>query len=361
MTITMVSFLIIGFLLGLIISALLLKKYSKNSEANNINFEPLNELFNPLKDQLNDFQKTFNETFTQHTIQGGNLKEQIEKLTLSTDRYDQRAKDLTAAFTGSNKIQGMWGERVLEVLLENSALREGHEYYREKLNDDNGRPDVIVKIPDDGIVVIDSKLSFKSYKDFVNEKVDEVKKLHLKKLVKSTEDHIKKLASKNYWHTKEYQTPEFVLMFFPIDNLFHLVIDKKSEIYDLAYANNVMLVSPSTLLPALKTISSLWKNIRLADEAMKISEKSGEIYDKLDEFSDKLIDVQSRLFNTYKANTEALKILMNGKKGEESILKIAESFKSMGANTTSNIDYQKLEREIDRADEQIEKQVSSNN
>ena len=290
----------LGLIFGVIITCLIFKIKNKH-------YSKIEEIVSPLEEQLQEFKTTIDQAFATEDNQRKSLKDEIVLLSEFSQKLDDRAKDLSAAFRGDNKIQGNWGERVLENILENSGLRKEWDYKREKiLQDDRGRPDVIVKIPDDGVIIIDSKLSFNSYRDYTNEQNPNIREQHLKNLIKSTEEHIKKLGKKSYWATKDYQTPEFVLMFFPIDNLFHVVIDNKKEIYDYAYNHNIILVGPSTLMAALKTISSLWRNIKLAGDAEKISEISGKMYDKFKLFLDDISEVQNKLNLAYRKNTEAL-------------------------------------------------------
>ena len=154
------------------------------------------------------------------------------------------------------------------------------------------------------------------------------------------------VSKKSYWATKEYKTPEFVLMFFPIDNLFHVVIDNKKEIYDYAYNHNIILVGPSTLMAALKTISSLWRNIKLAGDAEKISEISGKMYDKFKLFLDDISEVQNKLNLAYRKNTEALSKLTYGK---GNLTDMAYKIDQLGAKKTKVINSSKIDEEITKA------------
>ena len=337
--ITLTSF-ILGSFFGIIVMIIIYKVKNKH-------YLKIKEIVSPLEEQLQEFKSTIDDAFNEEEAQRKSLKLQIGQLSEFSQKLDDRAKDLSAAFRGDNKIQGNWGERVLENILENSGLRKEWDYKREKvLQDDRGRPDVIVKIPDDGVVIIDSKLSFNSYRDYTNEDNPALRDQYLKELIKSTEEHVKKLGKKSYWATKEYKTPEFVLMFFPIDNLFHVVIDNKKEIYDYAYNHNIILVGPSTLMAALKTISSLWRNIKLASDAEKISDISGKMYDKFKLFIDDILDVQNKLNLAYRKNTSALSKLAFGK---GNLTDMAFKIKDLGSKNTKEINISKVEEETTKA------------
>ena len=200
--------------------------------------------------------------------------------------------------------------------------------------------DVIVKIPDGGSIIIDSKLSFKSYLNYSNTDSLNEKEIFLEDLIKSTKAHIKNLSSKNYWSAKKIKTPDFTLMFMPIDNLFHLIVNHDKEIYDMAFENRIIFVGPSTLMASLKTISVLWREVGLSKNTEQIAEESGKLYDKFSLFVEDLIDVQKRLNTAMEKNTEALKKLYSG---PGNIISKIQKIQDLGAKTTKQIDEESIE------------------
>ncbi|MEC8313666.1 MAG: DNA recombination protein RmuC, partial [Verrucomicrobiota bacterium] len=270
---------------------------------------------------------------------------QIETLSTLNKELSNEAKELANALKGDNKVQGNWGEQVLENILERSGLRKNIDYTREEILeidsiDGDGRADVIVKIPDGGSIIIDSKLSFKSYLNYSNVDSLDEKEIFLEDLIKSTKAHIKNLSSKNYWSAKKIKTPDFTLMFMPIDNLFHLIVNHDKEIYDMAFENRIIFVGPSTLMASLKTISVLWREVGLSKNTEQIAEESGKLYDKFSLFVEDLIDVQKRLNTAMEKNTEALKKLYSG---PGNIISKIQKIQDLGAKTTKQIDEESIE------------------
>ena len=328
---------IIFLILGLIIGGVLSWIYFSNIRRNN---SDIKSLLTPLESKLSDFTNTFQSAYSREADQRSTLKGEITTLSDLNKQLSKEARELASALKGDNKIQGNWGEQVLENILEKSGLRKNVDYTREEVLeidaiDGDGRADIIVKIPDGGSVVIDSKLSFKSYLNYTNAESTNDREFYLEELIKSTKTHVKTLSSKNYWSAKKINTPDFTLMFFPLDNLFHVIVDHDKEIYDMAFEKRIIFVGPSTLMAALKTISVLWKDVGLSKHTEQIAEESGKLYDKFVSFIEDLTEVQKRLQTASEKNAEALKKLNSG---PGNIIGKIQKIQDLGAKATKQID-----------------------
>ena len=332
----------IYFISGLILGAVIIWIYYSNKNKDTVDIK---NVLSPLETKLNEFTAAFQSAYRDEANQRSTLKGQIETLSTLNKELSNEAKELANALKGDNKVQGNWGEQVLENILERSGLRKNIDYTREEILeidsiDGDGRADVIVKIPDGGSIIIDSKLSFKSYLNYSNTDSLDEKEVFLEDLIKSTKAHIKNLSSKNYWSAKKIKTPDFTLMFMPIDNLFHLIVNHDKEIYDMAFENRIIFVGPSTLMASLKTISVLWREVGLSKNTEQIAEESGKLYDKFSLFVEDLIDVQKRINTAMEKNTEALKKLYTG---PGNIISKIQKIQDLGAKTTKQIDEESIE------------------
>ena len=333
---------LIYFFTGLIVGGVVVWIYFSNKNKDAVDIK---NVLSPLENKLSEFTSTFQSAYVNESNQRSTLKGQIEILSTLNKELSNEAKELANALKGDNKIQGNWGEQVLENILERSGLRKNIDYTREEILeidsiDGDGRADVIVKIPDGGSIIIDSKLSFKSYLNYSNTDSLNEKEIFLEDLIKSTKAHIKNLSSKNYWSAKKIKTPDFTLMFMPIDNLFHLIVNHDKEIYDMAFENRIIFVGPSTLMASLKTISVLWREVGLSKNTEQIAEESGKLYDKFALFVEDLIEVQKRLKTATEKNAEALKKLYSG---PGNIIGKIHKIQELGAKTTKQVDKEAIE------------------
>lgn len=334
-------FFVSGLLIGSLIVWLYFSKKIKNSA-------DIENLLGPLEGKLKDFTTLFQSAYQHEADQRSTLKGEITTLSNLNKQLSNEARDLAKALKGDNKLQGNWGEQILENIIEKSGLRKNIDYTREEpleidAIDGDGRADVIVKIPEGGSIIIDSKVSLKSYLHYSNADSNEEQERYLEDLLRSVKTHIKTLSAKSYWSAKKINTPDFTLLFFPIDNLFHVVVDHDKDIYDLAFEKRIIFVGPSTLMAALKTISALWKEVGLSKNAELIAEESGKLYDKFSLFIDDLVEVQKRLRIAVDKNTEAIKKLNNG---PGNIIGRIEKIQYLGAKNTKKIDKESIEESI---------------
>ncbi|HEY6436611.1 MAG TPA: DNA recombination protein RmuC, partial [Ignavibacteriaceae bacterium] len=233
------------------------KRFSEQSKTN------LAEILNPLKERISEFQSKVEETNKESIKGNASLREQLSMLKDMNQQITQEAKNLTEALKGQSKTQGNWGEFILESILEKSGLVKGREYVvQESLTAESGKrfqPDVIIKLPENKSIVIDSKVSLVGYERFVSSEDESDKQIALREHINSIRSHIKNLSSKSYQNLYQLESLDFVLMFMPVEPAFALAVQNDQSIFNDAFEMNIVIVSPSTLLATLRTISSIWR------------------------------------------------------------------------------------------------------
>lgn len=245
----------------------------------------LNNILFPFKEQLEQFHNQIQNNFSQEAKIKHSLTYEIRNLHQLNSKITQETINLTQALKGKNKIQGNWGEVILTRALEAAGMREGYEFHVQKtMIQTNGhklQPDVIVHLPKNKEIIIDSKISLTAYERYFNSQNEQNRKTAIIDHICSIRTHITSLSKKNYHNLPGINTLDYVLMFIPIESAFIIAIEKESSLLTEAIKHNIMLVSPTTLLIALKTINNLWRYNNLNDHAKKISDKAGRLYDKL--------------------------------------------------------------------------------
>lgn len=309
-----------------------------SSQISEKHHEALDQLLSPFKEKLKSFEDKVEERFSKNRDEQISLKEQIKQLTSLNTDLNQQAQNLTNALKGDNKAQGNWGELVLERILESSGLIKGKEYETEVVdknaNNQTIRPDVIVHLPDDRHIVVDSKVSLSAYEQFSSTKVEEEKTLLLKQHLASVKSHVKLLSEKNYQSALGVNTPDFVLLFIPIESSFSIAIQNDPDLYLYAWDRKVVIVSPTTLLATLRTIASVWKHERQAQNAKDIADRAGALYDKFANFVEDLRKVGGRLEQAQESYQGALNKLSTG---NGNLMRQAELLKDLGANTQKSL------------------------
>ena len=250
----------------------------------------LGAILNPLKDNIAEFKQQVREAYSLEMRDKAGLREQLKLLTEQNARISDEANNLTKALKGDVKQQGNWGEIVLERVLEMSGLHIGREFEREAVskddNDANKRPDVIVHLPDNKHVVIDSKVSLVAYDRLVNAPDNAAYETALKEQVASLKKHVNELAAKNYPNLPGLNAPDFVLMFVPIEAMFSVAVDADKNLFAYAWEKKIVIVSPTTLLATLRTIASIWQQENQTKNAFEIARLGGVLYDKMVGFID---------------------------------------------------------------------------
>jgi DNA recombination protein RmuC len=306
----------------------------RSDEFSASNHKNLSEILNPLKERILLFEKKVDETYDKELRDKISLREEVRKLTELNTRVSEEANNLTKALKGDVKKQGNWGEVILERVLERSGLTKGQEYEREEVVDGADmsvqRPDVIIHLPDNKHIIIDSKVSLVAYERFVSAEADEHRATHLREHVNSLRSHVKLLSEKNYQNAQNLNTPDFVLMFLPIEASFSVAVQGDSEIFAYAWERKIVIVSPTTLLATLRTITSIWKQENQTKNAQEIARLSGALYDKFIGFAEDMTKIKVNIDRTSNAYDDAMKKM---KDGTGNIIRTAEKIKELGAKT----------------------------
>jgi DNA recombination protein RmuC len=307
-------------------------EFSKQSKTN------LQEILNPLKDRIVEFQNKVEETNKESIKGNASLREQLQMLKDMNQQITQEAKNLTEALKGQSKTQGNWGEFILESILEKSGLVKGREYVvQESLIAESGKrfqPDVIVKLPENRSIVIDSKVSLVAYEKFISSEEEHQKQLALREHINSIRSHIKNLSSKNYQNLYQLESLDFVLMFMPIEPAFALAVQNDQSIFNDAFEMNIVIVSPSTLLATLRTIESIWRQEKQNKNALEIAKQSGDMLDKFTAFVEDLLTVGRGLISVKDNYDKAMNKLSDGR---GNLISRAEKIKELGAKTSKQL------------------------
>ena len=308
------------------------KEFSKLSQEN------LSSLMKPMESQINDFKKQINTLYSDESKDRAMLKQEIISLKELNQQISQDAINLTNALKGEKKQQGVWGEMILEKVLESSGLRKGIEYTREvSLQNDDGityRPDVLVHLPDKRDLIIDAKTSLNAYERYINAEGSGMKEQQLKAHISAIRNHIKSLADKNYEKLLGINTLDFIFMFVPIEGALALALENDATLYDDAFKKQILLVGPTTLLIGLRAIENVWKYDKQNKNAKEIASRAGALYDKFVNFSDDMVKI-SKQFDTLQGTFETAKKRLSEGKGN--IVRQVEQLKEMGAKTSKQI------------------------
>ncbi|WP_440998984.1 DNA recombination protein RmuC [Fodinibius sp. SL11] len=310
------------------------------------NKEKLDQLLKPLGEKMEEFKKKVEQTHKEDIEGRSSLKQHLEHLKEMNQQMAQEAKDLTRALKGDSKTQGSWGEVILQRILEKSGLSKGREYeIQENHRSEDGRhlyPDVVVYLPDEKRLVIDSKVSLKAYEQFSSAEDENERQKALKKHVASLRSHVKGLSSKNYEQLYGGNSPDFVLMFVPIESAFGVALQQDSSLYYDAFDKNIVIVSPSTLLATLATIDSVWKQEYQNKNAQKIAERGGKLYDKFVLFVESLEEIGMRIRQSQESYDQAMNRL---KTGRGDLIGQADKLRKLGANNSKKLSGNLLDQE----------------
>ncbi|MEI6865816.1 DNA recombination protein RmuC [Flavicella sp.] len=324
----------------------------KSTKFKEQNRESLSQILNPLKERIQIFEKKVEDTNKESIVRNSALKQQIESLEKLNLKMSQEAVNLTKALKGDSKTQGNWGELILERVLEKSGLEKGREYDLEKsfATEEEGktrlRPDVIINLPDNRKMVVDSKVSLTAYEQYVNSDTEEAKTTFIKEHVNSLKRHIDQLSAKKYEDLHQIESPDFVLLFIPIEPAFAVALEADHELYNKAFVKNIVIVTPSTLLATLRTIDSMWQNEKQQKNAIEIARQAGALYDKFEGLLQDLIKVGNRLKDTKNEYDGAMNKLVSGR---GNLIISVEKIKTLGAKAKKSLPSTLLNRAEDEA------------
>jgi len=336
-----------------LIASKILRENSKDiSEIHNKN---ITDILSPLKEKISSFEKKVEEAYDKELRDKIDLKAELKSLHELNKRISDEANNLTKALKGDNKKQGNWGEIVLERVLERSGLNKGQEYELQYSvqNDENKRiqPDVVVFLPEKKHIIIDAKVSLIAYERFINADNEDDKQKFIKEHISSVKNHISLLSEKKYHDAEGLISPEFVLLFMPIESSFSAALQNDSELFSFAWDKKIVIVSPTTLLATLRTIASIWKQENQTKNAIEIARQGGALYDKLVSFVNDLIKIGNNIESLSATHSEAMKKLQTG---TGNLIGRAENIKKLGAKTSKIFNDKFIDSTQDSTQENIE-------
>ncbi|TNH94234.1 DNA recombination protein RmuC [Aeromonas sobria] len=323
-------------------------------EQNSGNFRELNQnsldlLLTPLKEQLEGFRRQVGETHAQETVQRHSLKFELERLAELNARMTEEAAALTRALKGDSKQQGNWGEVVLARILSECGLREGHEYHTQvNIEVEKGKryqPDVIVHLPQEKDIIIDAKVSLTAYERWFNAGDELEKAVALKEHVASVRNHIRELGRKDYQQLPGVRTLDYVLMFVAVEPAFFTALEADPSLVRYGLDHNILLVSPTNLMVALRTIENLWRYERQNQNARQIAERAGRLYEKLRLFVEEMQQMGGSLHKAQESYDKAMGRLVNGR---GNLIAQVERFRELGVEVTKSLPEPLVERALER-------------
>lgn len=305
------------------------EKTAKFTEQNTVNMK---NILLPLQDKIHGFEQKVEQTHKESIDYHAALRQQIVGLSEMNAQMSKETLNLTKALKGDSKMQGNWGELVLERVLEKSGLEKGREYEVQQsfTNSDGARvfPDVVINLPDGKKMIVDSKVSLVAYEKWINEESELLKTEFLKEHVNSIKRHVEQLGNKNYHDLYQIESPDFVLLFIPIEPAFAIALNEDSALYNKAFDRNIVIVTPSTLLATLRTIDSMWANQKQQENAFEIARQAGALYDKFEGFVMDLVRIGNKIKDTKTEYDSAMNKLVDGK---GNLISSVEKLKKMGA------------------------------
>jgi DNA recombination protein RmuC len=305
------------------------EKTTKFTEQNK---ENLKNILTPLQDKIQLFEKKVEDTHKESIDYHAALRQQILGLREMNEQMSKETLNLTKALKGDSKMQGNWGELILERVLEKSGLEKGREYeVQQSFTTEEGNrvfPDVVINLPDGKKMVVDSKVTLTAYERYINEEDDTVKSQYLKEHVLALKRHVDQLSEKNYQDLYQMESPDFVLLFIPIESAFALALNEDTSLYNKAFEKNIVIVTPSTLLATLRTIDSMWTNQKQQENALEIARQAGALYDKFEGFVGDLVKIGKKMDEAKVEYQGAMNKLVDGK---GNLVTSVEKLKKMGA------------------------------
>lgn len=311
------------------------EKTSKFTEQNK---ENLKTILSPLQDKIQLFEKKVEDTHKESIDYHAALRQQILGLREMNEQMSKETLNLTKALKGDSKMQGNWGELILERVLEKSGLEKDREYFVQQsfVTEEGNRvfPDVVINLPDGKKMIVDSKVTLTAYERYINEEDDTLKAQHLKDHVIAINRHVEQLGNKNYHDLYQMESPDFVLLFIPIESAFALALNEDTTLYNKAFEKNIVIVTPSTLLATLRTIDSMWTNQKQQENALEIARQAGALYDKFEGFVTDLVKIGKKMDEAKIEYQGAMNKLVDGK---GNLVTSVEKLKKMGAKAKKSL------------------------
>ncbi|NNC69511.1 MAG: DNA recombination protein RmuC [Flavobacteriaceae bacterium] len=326
----------------LLANNILEKSSSKITEQNK---ENLKSILNPLQDKIKTFEKKVEDTHKESIDRHAALRQQILGLKELNEQMSKEALNLTKALKGDSKTQGNWGELVLERVLEKSGLEKDREYFMQQSFESEDRkrvlPDVVIHLPDNKKMIIDSKVSLTAYEQYVNAEDSQEKEHALKEHLASLNRHVVQLSEKKYEDIYEIESPDFVLLFVPVEPAFAIAINTDNQLYNKAFEKNIVIVTPATLLATLRTIDTMWNNEKQQRNAIEIARQAGALYDKFEGFVNDLTRVGKKMDEAKNEYKGAMNKLVEGR---GNLITSVEKIKKLGAKAKKQLPHNIIER-----------------
>ena len=311
------------------------EKTNKFTEQNK---ENLKNILTPLQDKIQLFEKKVDDTHKESIDYHAALRQQILGLRDMNEQMSKETLNLTKALKGDSKMQGNWGELILERVLEKSGLEKDREYFVQQshITEDGTRvfPDVVINLPDGKKMIVDSKVTLTAYERYINEDDDALKSQFLKEHIASVKRHVEQLGDKNYHDLYQMESPDFVLLFIPIESAFAIALNEDTTLYNRAFEKNIIIVTPSTLLATLRTIDSMWTNQKQQENAVEIARQAGALYDKFEGFVLDLVRIGKKMDEAKVEYQGAMNKLVDGK---GNLITSVEKLKKMGAKAKKSL------------------------
>ncbi|AZJ35884.1 DNA recombination protein RmuC [Tenacibaculum singaporense] len=321
------------------------EKSNKFTEQNKKNIK---DILNPLQEKIQTFEKKVEDTQKESISMHSALKEQLLGLKELNAQMSKETLNLTKALKGDSKTQGNWGELVLERVLEKSGLEKDREYFvQQSFTNDEGKrimPDVVIHLPDNKKMVVDSKVSLTAYEQYVNSEDDIEKERFVKEHVNSLKRHVEQLSEKKYEDIYKIESPDFVLLFVPIEPAFAVALNEDNTLYNKAFERNIVIVTPTTLLATLRTIDTMWNNEKQQRNALEIARQAGALYDKFQGLLTDLVNIGKKIDGTKADYAAAMNKLVEGR---GNLITSVEKLKKMGAKAKKALPEKILERAQD--------------
>ncbi|WP_299672875.1 DNA recombination protein RmuC [uncultured Polaribacter sp.] len=317
----------------------------KSSKFTEQNKENLKTILNPLQEKIKGFEDKVEKTHKESIDYHAALRQQILGLKELNQQMSKETLNLTKALKGDNKMQGNWGELVLERVLEKSGLEKDREYFvQQSFTNDEGKrvlPDVVISLPDNKKMIVDSKVSLVAYEQYINEEDEILKERFLKEHINSLKRHVEQLSDKKYEDLYKIESPDFVLLFIPIEPAFAVALNADTNLYNKAFERNIVIVTPSTLLATLRTIDTMWNNEKQQRNALEIARQAGALYDKFHGLLGDLIGVGKKIDASKTDYNAAMNKLFEGK---GNLITSVEKLKKMGAKAKKALPENIIER-----------------
>jgi len=315
----------------------------KTQKFTDTNHRHIGQILDPLREKIKAFEEKVEQTYRHEAAERNALKGTVEQLMQHTELIKMEANNLTNALKGDVKKQGIWGEVVLERVLERSGLEKNREYRLQfPIQEDGTRkiPDAIIDLPDDKQIVVDSKVSLTAYERWANATAEAEQVAALKQHVESVMDHVRRLSEKDYQNAYGIHSPDFVLLFMPIESAFSAAMRDRPDLFAYGWDKNIVIVTPSTLLATLRTVASIWLQERQTRNVLKIAQEAGALHDKFVGFLEDMDLLRSHLNKAAEKHEEAMKKLTYG---QGNVTKRIENLKVLGAKANKQIESRFLE------------------